>query len=44
VSVTPPDPVLDPKVPLDHLEDLPLPGWSANSLRVDDDEITLSIH
>ena len=44
MSVTPPDPVLDSKFPLDHLDDLPLPGRPADSPRIDDDEITLPGH
>src|SRR5436190_21237985 len=44
MSVTPPDPVLDSKLPLDHLDDLPLPGRPADSPRIDDDEITLPGH
>src|SRR6266536_871373 len=44
MSVTPPDPVLDSTFPLDHLDDLPLPGRPADAPRIDDDEITLPGH
>jgi len=44
VPVVPPDPVADPKIPLDHLDDLPLPGRPADPQRIDDDEITLPGH
>jgi hypothetical protein len=35
---------MDPKIAFDHLDDLPLPGRSADSPRIDDDEITLPGH
>src|SRR5207247_11169671 len=44
VSVVPPDSVLDPKIPFEHLDDLPLPGRPAHSRRIDHDEITLPGH
>ena len=44
MSVVPPDSVVDPKIAFDHLDDLPLPGRSADSPRVDDDEITFPGH
>src|SRR6266496_5725782 len=44
MSVTPPNPVLDSKFPLDHLDDLPLPGRPTGSPRIDDYDITLPGH
>jgi len=35
---------MDPKIALDHLDDLPLPGRPSDSPRIDDDEITLPGH